>query len=201
MVTMTTRSREWTEPRDFGTDRDDVMLIAAIAMQNPDSFAILFRRYSPAALGLATRIVANASLAEEIVQEVFLSLWQTAARFDPRRGSVRSWLLLQIHHRSVDSVRSEAASMRRAQEHSADTMVNLPGADSVVEEQFLTERRLEVQAALTTLPADQRAVIELAYFGGKTQSQVAEQMNVPLGTVKSRTMAAMRGLQRRLQPA
>jgi len=174
-------------------DRKDRDLLERVAGGDHAAFADLFRRYSPAAFGLASRILGERSMAEEVLQEVFLSIWRRAGAFDPARGSVRSWLFAQIHHRSVDVVRREEAERRRTQ-----VDVPRPAADErldeVVEEQWLAARRENIREALGSLPEEQRSMIELAYYRGMTQSQVAAATGVPLGTVKSRTLTAMRRL-------
>jgi RNA polymerase sigma-70 factor (ECF subfamily) len=170
-------------------DRRDRDLLARIASGSEEAFSELFRRYAPAAGGIALRVVGDAAIAEEVVQEVMVSVWRRAGAYDPARGSVRSWLLAQAHHRAVDAVRREEANRRRASAtapESGDDPI-----DDVVEEGWLASRRTRVRAALASLSSDQRNVLELAYYGGLTQSQVAEAAGIPLGTVKSRTLAAM----------
>ncbi len=132
-------------------------------------------------------------MAEEILQEVFLSVWRRAGAFDPARGSVRSWLFAQIHHRSVDVVRREEAERRRSRA-TVQPEATEEDVEDVIEESWLSARREHVRSALTSLPVEQRRVIELAYYNGLTQTQVADAIGVPLGTVKSRTLAAMRRL-------
>lgn len=139
-------------------------------------------------------------MAEEVLQEVFLSVWRRAGGYDPARGSVRSWLFAQIHHRSVDVVRREEAERRRTTTN-AEPDVSDEGIDDVVEEGWLKTRREQVRRALGGLSDEQRKVIELAYYEGLTQSQVATATGVPLGTVKSRTLAAMRRMRDALAAA
>jgi RNA polymerase sigma-70 factor, ECF subfamily len=174
-------------------DRRDRDLLERVAAGEHTAFAEVYRRYAPAAFGLALRILGERSMAEEVLQEVFLSVWRRAGAFDPARGSVRSWLFAQIHHRSVDVVRREEAERRRSQ-----VEVPAPSHDEaiegVIEENWIKARRENVRAALDALPAEQRATIEMAYYQGLTQSQVAAATGVPLGTVKSRTLTAMRRL-------
>lgn len=174
-------------------DRRDRALIEQIVAGDQPAYAALFREYGQAAYGLALKILNEQTLAEEVVQEVFLAVWRKAANHDPARGSVRSWLLMQIHHRAVDVVRREEAERRRL------TANVLPDAgdhsvDDVVEEHWMAARRVQVRKALDVLPAEQRQVIELSYFRGMTQTQVAAELATPLGTVKSRTVAALHRL-------
>ena len=159
------------------------------------AFRGLFRRYAPTAQALARRIVRYPALAEEIVQEVFLSVWRSPATHDPARGSVRSWLMGMVHHRSVDAVRREEAQRRRAAEAIPDVidLSDDPGV-TVPEEIGLPEERKVVRHALEKLPPEQRQVIELAYFEGLSQSEIAARTGDPLGTVKGRVRSAMEKL-------
>ena len=179
-------------PPDPGEARD-VDLVRAMRRGDQDAFRGLFRRYAPTAHALAQRIVLQPFLAEEIVQEVFLAVWRNPTAHDPDRGSVKSWLMGMIHHRSVDVVRREEAQRRRAAEAIPDA-VDLdddPGV-TVPEEIGLPEERKVVRSALDELPSEQRQVLELMYFRGMSQSQISERLSVPLGTVKSRTLLGMR---------
>lgn len=173
--------------------RRDLALIGKIARGDEQAFNDLFRRYGPAALGIATRVLGDRVLGEEVLQEVFVSLWKRAGQYDGSRGTVRSWLLAQAHHRAVDIVRREEAERRRTTT-TFSPAATLPGADDVIEDAWLADRRRRVIAALPSLPDEQRAVIEKTYYEGLTQAQAAEALRVPLGTVKSRTVAAMKRL-------
>jgi RNA polymerase sigma factor (sigma-70 family) len=179
---------------DLGDERDRD-LIRRIAWGDRDSFRRLFARYAPTALGLARRVLRQPHLAEETVQEAFLSVWKNPTTYDAARGSVRAWLMSAVHHRAVDTVRREEAQRRRAED-----VLSLPDvpsqdpAEQVVEELGLPEERAAVRRALQDLPAVQRQVIELMYFSGLSQSQIAERLALPLGTVKSRTLLGMRRL-------
>jgi RNA polymerase sigma factor (sigma-70 family) len=177
---------------DEALDRD---LMVRIRSGDQEAFRSLFRRYAPTAMALARRVLRRGHLAEETVQEAFLTVWKNPERFDAARGSVRSWLMSAVHHRAVDLVRREEAQQRRSQEAGADRTVDTgdPGV-SVVEEVGLMQARVEVRRALEGLPADQRRVVELMYFDGYTQSRIAELLDLPLGTVKSRTLLGMRRL-------
>jgi len=186
------------EPADLSEARDRD-LIRRIRAGDEDAFRRLFRRYAPTALGLARRVIRQPDLAEETVQEAFLSVWRNAGSFDEQRGSVRSWLMRAVHNRAVDSVRKEEAQRRRvedvARHHDAESFD--PG-DTVVEELGIDQERAAVRDALAKLPAEQRQVLELMYFGGQSQSRISEQLGLPLGTVKSRTLLGMRRLRAEL---
>jgi RNA polymerase sigma-70 factor (ECF subfamily) len=173
-------------------DRRDRELIDDVARGSEDAFADLFRRYGAVANGLAVRVIGDPVLAEDVLQEVFLSVWRSAHTYDDARGTVRAWLLSQIHHRAVDVVRREEAERRRLMKRPAFDLAD--EIDDVVERSWSAARREHVLRALTTLTAEQRAVIERAYYNGMTQTQIADREEIPLGTVKSRTLGAMRAL-------
>jgi RNA polymerase sigma factor (sigma-70 family) len=169
--------------------------VQRIRARDEDAFRILFRAFAPSAQALAQRIVRQPFLAEEIVQEVFLSVWRRPDRYEPGRGSVKSWLMGMVHHRSVDIVRREESQRRRAEETRQDAAdLDVDPAMAVVEHVGLHEERRVVRSALRDLPDEQRRVVELMYFEGMSQSQIATRLSLPLGTVKSRTLLAMRRL-------
>jgi RNA polymerase sigma factor (sigma-70 family) len=177
----------------------DLDLVRRIAGGDEDAFRGLFRRYAPNALALARRIARQPFLAEEIVQEAFLAVWRNPAGYDRGRGSVKSWLMAMVHHRAVDAVRREESQRRRAEDAQVAEAVPLPDiAESVAEEVDLPGERRAVRTALEGLPEEQRQVIELMYFGGLSQTAIAGRLDLPLGTVKSRTLLGMRRLRRAL---
>jgi RNA polymerase sigma factor (sigma-70 family) len=179
---------------DLGEARDRE-LMGRIARADDDAFRRLFGRYAPTAMALAQRVLRQPHLAEETVQEAFLSVWKNPAAYDAQRGSVRAWLMSTVHHRAVDMVRREEAQRRRAEESVRDLDVAPDDpAEVVVEEIGLPEERAAVRRALEDLPPEQRRVIELMYFGGRSQSQISAELGLPLGTVKSRTLLGMRRL-------
>jgi RNA polymerase sigma factor (sigma-70 family) len=177
---------------------DDALLLR-VGAGDERAFRELFARYAPVAHALAFRLVRQAQVAEEIVQEAFLAVWRTPERFDPARGSVRSWLMGTVHHRAVDAVRREQAQRRRAEQAAAlvPRVAEDPTDDVLSAIDLPRERRL-VQKALAGLPDEQRDVIRRMYFDGMSQSQIAERTGLPLGTVKSRTLLAMRRLRTHL---
>lgn len=177
------------------TEARDRDLVRRIERGEEEAFRGLFRRYAPSALALARRVVRKDFLAEEIVQEAFLAVWRSPQGYDHRRGSVKSWLMATVHHRAVDAVRREESQRRRAESaQTLDVVVVEDPAEAVVDELGAPEERKAVRAALEDLPAEQRRVIELMYFGGLSQSMIAERLELPLGTVKSRTLLGMRRL-------
>jgi RNA polymerase sigma factor (sigma-70 family) len=180
-------------------DRDDRAVIDAICARDEEGLRELYRRYGTVCYSLALRITRDRSLAEDVVQEVFVAAWDRASTFEETRGSVRSWLVTQAHHRAVDVVRKETSTKRRNLVLTvADPDRELPGADAVVEEEWLSQRRGQVRAAVAQLPENQQQVLQLAYFSGMTQREIADQIGVPLGTVKSRTITGLRQLKAHL---
>ncbi len=180
------------KPVDLGDARDRD-LMKRIGSGDREAFRWLFRRYAASAMAVAQRILRQPALAEETVQEAFLSVWRNPRGYDADRGSVRAWLMSTVHHRAVDQVRREEAQRRRAEEAVGDMDVDGDDpADLVVDEIGLPQEREAVRRAMDDLPAEQRQVIELMYFGGMSQSRIAESLGLPLGTVKSRTLLAMR---------
>jgi RNA polymerase sigma-70 factor (ECF subfamily) len=178
----------------------DRQLVRRIEGGDEEAFRSLFASYAPFAMALAVRVVRQTQLAEEIVQEAFLAVWQRPEGYDDERGSVRSWLMGMVHHRAVDLVRREEAHRRRA-EHAIHEVVleEADHAEVVVEQLGLPEERKLVRAALDGLPDEQRDVLTLMYFDGLSQSQIAERTGIPLGTVKSRTLLGMRRLRAALE--
>lgn len=173
----------------------DRELVQRIGGGDEEAFRGLFGRYAPSAMALARRVARQPFLAEEIVQEAFLAVWRNPSGYDQQRGSVRAWLMGMVHHRAVDAVRREESQRRRAEESMvSDPVVSPDPADDVVDAIDLPEERKAMRAALDELPREQRQVIELMYFGGLSQTKISEQLGLPLGTVKSRTLLGMRRL-------
>ena len=179
--------------------RDEELLLR-VEGGDDRAFRELFARYAAVAHALAFRLVRQAQVAEEIVQEAFLAVWRNPERYDRTRGSVRSWLLGTVHHRAVDAVRREQAQRRRAEQAaSVAPAVEEDPIDDVVAAIDLPRDRRLVRRALSELPDEQRDVIRQMYFDGQSQSQIAERTGLPLGTVKSRTLLGMRRLRASLE--
>jgi RNA polymerase sigma-70 factor (ECF subfamily) len=178
---------EPVEPDDLRA-ASDAQLVVAVGRFHQGALAEAYRRHAGAAFGLALRIVNDRAFAEEVVQEVFLRLWNEPEKFDPARGSLRSYLLAQTHGRSVDVVRSE--SSRRNREERDARRAPDPGYDLEREVYDLTLAE-QVREALGALAEGERAAIELAYFGGHTYKEVAVLLGEPEGTVKSRIRAGL----------
>lgn len=154
-----------------------------VARGDHEAFAVLYDREAPRVYGLIRRVVRDPAQSEEVTQEVFVEAWRLAPRFDSQRGAVTSWILTLAHRRAVDRVRSEQAARDRAQRVRADLGANPDPVGERVEARF---ERDQVRQALDTLTDLQREAIELAYYGGKTYREVAELLDTPLGTVKTR---------------
>ena len=149
------------------------------------AFEVIFDRHAGAGYSLALRMCGRSALAEDIVQEAFLSLWRSGTSYDRGRGSVRSWVLSAVHNRAVDALRRAGAKAGR-DVHDEGIAERLPAPDAIDAEVERRDEARRVRGALDELPPDQRRVIELAYFGGLTHSQIAEMLELPPGTVKGR---------------
>jgi RNA polymerase sigma-70 factor, ECF subfamily len=167
----------------------DEALVALVARADEEALAELYDRFGRVAYGLALRIVRDPALAEDAVQEGFLAVWRSAARFVAERAKASTWILTLTHRRAVDLVRKE-------QPRRADPLDVAPhdSGDDTQEEAWLRLRRARVQEALKQLPDKQREAIELAYYGGFTQSELADRLGEPLGTIKSRMFSGLSNL-------
>jgi len=179
-------------------DTSDAALVVAIGRWREDALAEVYKRHAGAAYALARRLLNDKELGEEILQEVFLRLWNNPERFDPERGSLRAYLLAQTHGRSVDLLRSETSRRRREERDARESPSFGDDIEREVIDLTVSEKVKEVVAAL---PADERKAIELAYFGGHTYRQVAVMLEAPEGTVKSRIRSGLRRLRNDLAEA
>jgi len=183
-----------------GTALEDVALIRLVNEGDGSALEALYHRYGRACFSLARRILTDLTLAQDVVQEVFLSLWRDAGRYDVNRGGFATWLLSMTHHKAVDVVRREENLRKRRSAADAAEAVSVPppGPD---DEAWATLRRERVRAALAVLPAAQREALGLAYYGGYTQREIAGLTGTPLGTVKTRMLAGMRKMREALESA
>lgn len=180
-----------------GSDDPDLAAIARLAGGELDALEGLYGRYGSMAYSIAMRITGNASAAEDVVQEAFLGVWRNAGRYVPGRGSVRTWLLAIVHHRAIDSLRRRRPTTELPDEELGTSPAALTLPD-VWDDVAATLDRAAIGRALATIPVRQREAIELAYFGGLTQTEIAEQLELPLGTVKSRMRLGLLALRREL---
>jgi RNA polymerase sigma-70 factor (ECF subfamily) len=178
--------------KDLGVIADED-LMARVRGGDARAFEMIYERHSSAAFSLAYRMVGSRVGAEEVSQEAFLSIWRSGARYDRGKGSVRTWVLGIVHHRAIDHLRRAVVHNRRR------------ASDEGMEERFEAPERTEaevarrdeartVRSAIGTLPADQCQVIELAYFGGFTHTEIAEMLDTPVGTVKGRMRLGLKKL-------
>ena len=174
---------------------EDVMQL--VRRGDARAFEVIYERHSGAAFSLAYRMMGTRSGAEDVTQDAFLSLWRSGARYDRARGSVRTWVLGIVHHRAIDALRRATVHDRRR------------ASDEGIEERFEARERTDVEAArreeagtvrgaLASLPADQSQVIELAYFGGFTHTEIADMIDAPVGTVKGRMRLGLKKMRTQL---
>lgn len=174
---------------------EDVMQL--VRRGDAQAFEVIYERHSSAAFSLAYRMMGTRAGAEDVTQDAFLSLWRSGARYDRARGSVRTWVLGIVHHRAIDALRRATVHDRRR------------AGDEGIEERFEARERTDVEAArreeagtvrsaLSSLPADQSQVIELAYFGGFTHTEIADMLEAPVGTVKGRMRLGLKKMRAQL---
>jgi RNA polymerase sigma factor (sigma-70 family) len=164
----------------------DEQVLEAVSRGDDDALGVLYDRFGRLAFRLAFRILRDRALAEDAVQEAFLAVWRSADAYKRERAKPSTWILTVVHRRAVDIVRREQSRRGEPLEVAPE-----PSAGPADEDAVLRDRRAAVQAALTELPGEQRQALELAYYGGLTQSELAERLGVPLGTVKSRMFAGL----------
>lgn len=179
-------------------DRAHRALLARVASGDTDALGELFDAQAPAMLGVALRILGNRQDAEDLVHDVFIEVVHKAERYDPRRGRVRSWLLMRVRSRSIDRLRSLAVARKFGM--AAGTPEELPETPDVAQapNQENMADAIRARAALARLSGDQHAIVELAYFEGLSLREIAERKEIPLGTVKSRLAAALTTLRSHL---
>jgi RNA polymerase sigma-70 factor (ECF subfamily) len=174
---------------------EDVMQL--VRRGDARAFEVIYERHSGAAFSLAYRMMGTRSGAEDVTQDAFLSMWRSGARYDRARGSVRTWVLGIVHHRAIDALRRATVHDRRR------------AGDEGIEERFEARERTDVEAArreeagtvrgaLSSLPADQSQVIELAYFGGFTHTEIADMLDAPVGTIKGRMRLGLKKMRSQL---
>lgn len=157
-----------------------------IGRKDAEAFEVFYDRHGGAAFSLAYRILGERGAAEDCIQEAFISIWRSGGKFDPTRGSVRSWTLSIVRNRAIDVLRSKANKAPKMTFDDDEILESRPSDELTEEEAMRHETASEVRGALSQLPDEQSKVIQLAYFGGFSQSEIAGMLNVPLGTVKGR---------------
>jgi RNA polymerase sigma-70 factor (ECF subfamily) len=175
---------------------DDAELLRRVADGDALAFESLYDRYRARAFGLAMRLTGHPGTAEEVTQDVFLKLWHSAGNYDPARGSLGSWLLTFVRHRAIDMLRSGARHERNVE---LDGALQLPALERTEEQVEGREESRNARRMVEALPSEQRQVIELAYFRGMTQGEIAAAVGIPLGTVKGRSRLALEKLRRRVE--
>jgi RNA polymerase sigma-70 factor (ECF subfamily) len=175
----------------------DRPLIARVESRDAEALGALYDRHSARLMGLSQRILGDTGEAEEVLQELFLWVWRSAASFDPTRGSVLAWLLVATRSRSIDRLRARRPASRSAA--SLDEVAELAGSDDVEAASADREWESLCRRAVSELPADQRSVLEMAYFQGLTQQEIAEKTKTPLGTVKTRVRLGLMKLRERVR--
>lgn len=182
-TTLERRLPERPEPMDR-QKQEEIALLLRIREKDEAAVADLYQRYSGPLYSLAYQVTGADRYAQEVVQEVFMAVWRDAGRFDPSRGAVSSWLFALTRHKAIDLVRKEANVWKR---YAPETELERHEADDDVDDQAWSNiRRERVLEAMDQLPEAQRTCVELAFFNGLTHVEVAEQLNIPLGTAKTR---------------
>jgi RNA polymerase sigma-70 factor (ECF subfamily) len=169
----------------------DEDLMPLVGAKDPIAFEVFYDRHGGAAYSLAYRIVGNSQSAEDVTQEALLSIWRSGARFDRARGSVRGWTLGIVRNRAIDLLRRDSGRAPKLAFDSEEILERRPSEDLTDVEALRRETAREVRGALTGLPDDQSRVIQLAFFGGFSHSEIAKMLNQPLGTIKGRMRLGM----------
>jgi len=180
----------------------DEHLVALLSRGDASALEALYDRYVRQCFGLALRILANQQLAEEVVQEVFLRVWADPSRFNSQKGHFASWLLSVVHHRCIDELRRRSYSEVTLETPDNGSLLDSEASDEPDpgEQVWIAETRKLVRKALADIPDNQRQIIELAYFGGLSQSEIAARLGQPLGTVKTRMRSGLQRLKTVLEP-
>jgi RNA polymerase sigma-70 factor (ECF subfamily) len=175
----------------------DEEVMQLVQQGDPRAFELLYDRHGGAAFSLAYRMTGNRAAAEDVSQEAFLSIWRSRLRYQPERGSVRTWVLGIVHNRAIDTLRRSLVHERRRT--SAEGLEERQEAPELTDiEAARREEARHVRTALETLPEEQRRTIELAYFGGFSHSQIAEMLETPIGTVKGRMRLGLEKMRQHL---
>ena len=169
----------------------DEDLMTQVAAKDPRAFEVFYDRHGGAAFSLAYRIVGDRQSAEDVTQEALISIWRSGARFDRARGSVRTWTLGIVRNRAIDHLRRDSGRAPKLAFDSEEILERRPAEERTDTEALRRETARELRGALTGLPDDQSKVIQLAFFGGFSHSEIAKMLNEPLGTIKGRMRLGM----------
>jgi RNA polymerase sigma-70 factor (ECF subfamily) len=169
----------------------DEDLMPRIAAKDPLAFEVFYDRHAGAAFSLAYRVVGNRQAAEDVTQEALISIWRSGARFDRARGSVRAWTLGIVRNRAIDFLRKDSGRAPKLAFDAEELLEKRPSEEFTDAEALKRETAREVRGAVSGLPEDQSRVIQLAFFGGFSHSEIAEMLNEPLGTIKGRMRLGM----------
>lgn len=184
---------ESAPPDPVARAAEDRQLVARLAGGDAEALSRLYDRYASMLLALAIRVLEDRAESEEVLQEVMLQAWRQAGRYDPQRSSVSTWLVMMARSRAIDRIRSRKVidrTLAAAQREETRTHESPQGGRNVLNQ----ERAARLRDELARLPVEQRRVLELAFFGGMTQREIAAETEIPLGTVKTRTLLAMKKL-------
>jgi RNA polymerase sigma-70 factor (ECF subfamily) len=179
---------------------DDRALLRAVAAGDKEALRQLYTRHSAVLFALALRVLSDRAEAEDVLQEAFVQIWKTAGSFDEGRGKPLGWLIMLTRSRAIDRLRSRKTRSRVTESMAKDTS-QTAGSTTPADEALASEAQRTVRNALKSLPSDQRVPIEMAYFGGLTQFEIAQQLSQPLGTVKTRMRSGMMRLREQLGSA
>ena len=184
------------------TGSSDISLLERVASGDASALEQIYERYVRQCFGLALRMLGEPALCEEVVQEVFLKIWTNPDRYSAQKGKFASWLLSVVHHRCIDELRRRSRTETPLDDETVGSVLNTaPDPEpQPLEQVWVREQQTAVRSALAQIPENQRQVLELAYFGGLSHSQIADKLGQPLGTVKTRIRLGMQGLRLLLEP-
>lgn len=189
-----------SEVKNKNVYHEESLLFERIANHEKAAFSELYDRHSPKLYGLAIKILKDQSLAEDVLQEVFLTIWKKADQFDRQRGNPMAWMMILCRNRCIDALRRVEKNRQRSAVLDENTFLT-GGSDSPLEIANHNEMRALLQKSLANIPSEQRRLIEMAYFEGFSQSEIAQHLDLPLGTVKTRIRSGMLKLRNVLQRA
>jgi RNA polymerase sigma-70 factor (ECF subfamily) len=183
------------ERTGLSSAEEDVSFITAVAQGDRSGLARLYDRYAPVLMGLGTRMLGSRREAEDLLHDLFLEVWRQAGDYDPKRGSVRTWILMRARSRAIDRLKTVGSTRVISLEERPSALDQAGGDDPDGEPD-----RQRVRRALAALPREQRVVLELGYYEGLSSTEIADRVAIPLGTVKSRVAAALAKLRAELHP-